>query len=150
MNRLTISSGGSAAPPRAASAPLAGKAPGRAASLRIGGFLFVNHAGALAAFWYFTPLRCAVAVFVYLLAGLGVTLGYHRLLAHRSFKTYRWLEYVLAVLGSLALQGGPVRWVATHRQHHRYADGPNDPHDVGQGFWHAHIGWFLYGGPGQT
>jgi len=72
---------------------------------------------------------------------LGITLGYHRLLTHRALEVPRWLERTLAVLGTLAVQGDPVEWVAVHRQHHRYADTPRDPHDAGRGFFFSHMGW---------
>ena len=75
--------------------------------------------------------------------GLGVTLGYHRLLTHRSFKTAKGLEYSLSLCGALAAQGGPMKWVATHRVHHAFSDRPQDPHSPTRGFWWAHIGWLL-------
>ena len=75
--------------------------------------------------------------------GLGITLGYHRLLAHRSFNVPKWLEYAFAVCGSLAAQGGPMKWVATHRIHHAFSDRPQDPHSPTRGFWWAHIFWLV-------
>ena len=75
---------------------------------------------------------------------IGVTLGYHRLLAHRSFAAPLFVERVLVVLGTLACQGGPLSWVTIHRQHHHYSDQVDDPHDVGRGFWWAHTEWFLH------
>ncbi|MBI3892398.1 MAG: fatty acid desaturase [Candidatus Wallbacteria bacterium] len=72
---------------------------------------------------------------------LGITLGYHRLLTHRSFSTPRWLERALAVVGALALQGDPAEWVSVHRQHHRFSDREGDPHDASRGFWFSHMGW---------
>jgi stearoyl-CoA desaturase (delta-9 desaturase) len=84
------------------------------------------------------------------LTGLGVTVGFHRLLTHRSFQTYPWLERTFAVLGSLSVQGSVLDWVADHRKHHAYTDMEGDPHSphVGQGgglrgLWHAHTGWLL-------
>jgi sn-2 palmitoyl-lipid 9-desaturase len=79
--------------------------------------------------------------------GLGVTLGYHRLLSHRSFETLRIIRYILAFLGVLALQGGPIRWVATHRLHHKETDKPGDPHSPIQGFLWAHVIWTFYRHP---
>lgn len=70
-------------------------------------------------------------------------MGYHRLLTHRSFHTPKAVEYVLAVLGSLANQGGPIRWVATHRVHHRYSDAEGDPHSPRDGVWWAHMFWWM-------
>ena len=90
----------------------------------------------------------------YLLAGLGITVGYHRLFTHRSFKTSRTLRYVFAVLGQFAVEGNVVSWVANHRKHHQFSDRHGDPHsphaDYGDGFvegvkglWHAHTGWLF-------
>src|SRR6476469_3728048 len=67
------------------------------------------------------------AVF-YVLTGYGVTLGFHRLLTHRSFQTHRWVEYVLAVVGSMAVQGPMMSWVGDHRKHHAHTDQDGDPH----------------------
>jgi stearoyl-CoA desaturase (delta-9 desaturase) len=87
---------------------------------------------------------------MYVLTGLGVTIGYHRLLTHRSFRTYRPVEYAFAVLGSLSVQGSVLDWVADHRKHHAHADEEGDPHSphVGhgsglKGLWHAHAGWLM-------
>ncbi len=90
------------------------------------------------AFWVFITLQ--------LLTGcLGITLCFHRLLTHRSFRVPKWLEYTLTLFGSLAAQGGPVKWVATHRVHHAFADRPQDPHSPNRGFWWAHVFWlFVY------
>lgn len=92
-----------------------------------------------------------VAVMMYALAGFGVTIGYHRLLTHRSFQTRRPVRLLLAVLGSSAGQGMVIRWCAAHRRHHQRADREGDPHSPHQygegpgalfrGFWHAHMGW---------
>jgi stearoyl-CoA desaturase (delta-9 desaturase) len=86
----------------------------------------------------------------YLLAGFGVTIGYHRLLTHRSFQTYKPVEYLFAILGSLSLQGSVLDWVADHRKHHAHTDQEGDPHSphVGhgsglRGLWHAHTGWLF-------
>lgn len=92
----------------------------------------------------------AVLGAMYLLTGIGVTVGFHRLLTHRAFQTYPRLERVFAVLGSLAVQGSVMDWVADHRKHHALADKEGDPHSphVGhgtglRGLWHAHTGWLL-------
>lgn len=76
-----------------------------------------------------------------LVCGLGVDVGYHRLLSHRSFRVPRWVEYLLTLCGALALQGDPIEWVCIHRLHHRHTDRPGDPHDAGRSFFHAHFGW---------
>ncbi len=77
--------------------------------------------------------------------GLGISMGYHRLHTHRSYKLPRALEYFLAFCGTLSLEGGPIFWVATHRIHHQYSDKPGDPHSPREGAWWAHIGWLLDG-----
>lgn len=90
-----------------------------------------------------------VALFLHwLTAGVGITLGYHRLITHRSFKAPKWLEYVLLFCGTLACQT-PLQWIANHRLHHRYSDTPDDPHDINKGFWWTHVGWILYKQPGS-
>lgn len=91
----------------------------------------------------------------YLSTMLGVEVGYHRYFAHRSFRTVKLIEAFLAILGSMAAQGGVIFWVAHHRRHHRYTEQENDPHSPhlhgsdlrGKvvGFWHAYMGWFLKG-----
>jgi stearoyl-CoA desaturase (delta-9 desaturase) len=73
----------------------------------------------------------------------GITVGYHRLLAHRSFKTSRAFQFILAVLGALAGQNGPLWWVGHHRHHHRHADGTGDLHSPRNGFWWSHMGWLF-------
>ena len=87
---------------------------------------------------------------MYVLTGLGVTVGYHRLLTHRAFQTHPWVERTFAVLGSMSVQGSVLDWVADHRKHHAHADAEGDPHSphVGhgtglKGLWHAHTGWLL-------
>jgi stearoyl-CoA desaturase (delta-9 desaturase) len=102
------------------------------------------HAGALLAPFTFTWSGLWVFVALQFVTGLiGITLCYHRLLAHRSFQVPKWLEYVLTVCGALALQGGPIKWVATHRVHHAYSDRPQDPHSPTRGFWWAHMLWLF-------
>jgi stearoyl-CoA desaturase (delta-9 desaturase) len=87
---------------------------------------------------------------MYLVSAVGITVGFHRLLTHRAFQTYPWLERVLAVMGSLSVQGSVIDWVADHRKHHAHTDEEGDPHSphVGhgsglKGLWHAHTGWLL-------
>ena len=79
----------------------------------------------------------------FVLTGLGITIGYHRLVTHRSFETHPALKAVLLVLGSMAVQGCVVDWVANHVKHHAYADRPGDPHTPSEGFLHSHWGWLL-------
>jgi fatty-acid desaturase len=104
------------------------------------------HIVALAAFlpMFFSWSAVAVfAVMVYVTGGLGITLGYHRLLTHRSFKTPKPVEYLTGIFGTLAMQGGPIWWVATHRKHHAHSDKEGDPHDIHKGWWWAHIEWLF-------
>lgn len=82
-----------------------------------------------------------VFILSYLYHGLGITLGYHRLLSHRSFKVPRWLEYLIVSGGYLSFEGSPIFWVGTHRLHHKYSDKPGDPHSPQDGWWHSFIGW---------
>src|SRR5688572_32646629 len=80
----------------------------------------------------------------YLYHGMGITVGYHRLLSHKALKVPKWLEYLFVSGGYLALEGSPVAWVATHRVHHCYsAESMKDPHTPVDGFWHSWVGWLL-------
>ena len=104
------------------------------------------HAGAVAALFVATPGAVLAALVLYGVAGmLGIGMGYHRLLTHRGYRTYRPVEYFLTWCGTLALEGGPVFWVATHRVHHQRADRDGDPHTPREGTWWAHAGWILSG-----
>jgi stearoyl-CoA desaturase (delta-9 desaturase) len=96
----------------------------------------------------------ALLVVFYVLSGLGVTVGYHRLLTHRSFRAPRPVRALFAVAGSLAIEGSVISWVAAHRRHHAFADVEGDPHSphlgeeegvvgVLKGLWHAHVGWLF-------
>lgn len=93
-------------------------------------------------FFFYSPSAVLAFVIFYILTGLGLTAGYHRLFAHRSYAVPKWLEYTLCVMGYLAIQRGPLFWVAMHRLHHKYADVPGkDPHSPKEGIWHVHFGW---------
>ena len=108
--------------------------------------LVVLHAGALAGLFMFNWHVLLAGVALYCIGiGLGISMGYHRLHTHRSYKLPLWLEYFLAVCGTLTLQGGPIFWVATHRIHHQFSDRPGDPHSPRDGAWWSHIGWLLVG-----
>ncbi len=96
----------------------------------------------------------AIFVVMYVPIGLGVTVGFHRLLTHRAFKTYPWMRGLWAVLGTMSVEGPVISWVADHRKHHAYSDRLGDPHsphvDHGggwrgalRGLWHAHVGWLF-------
>jgi stearoyl-CoA desaturase (delta-9 desaturase) len=101
------------------------------------------HMGAALAPLAFSWSGLTVCLILYLLSGIGVTMGYHRLLTHRSFQTPKAVEYILSVLGSLANQGGPLQWVATHRIHHAHSDHEGDPHSPRDGGWWAHVLWLM-------
>lgn len=103
----------------------------------------IIHLGALFALFTFTWPAFWAFIGLQILTGMGVTLCYHRLLAHRSFQLPKWLEYLFTLFGVLALQGGPVKWVATHRIHHAFSDRPQDPHSPTKGFWWAHMLWLF-------
>ena len=104
------------------------------------------HVGAIAALFFFTWKALFVAIFLWWVAGsLGIGMAYHRLLTHRGFKTTKWVEYFLTICATLALEGGPIFWVATHRIHHQHSDQEGDPHSPIDGKWWAHMGWILMG-----
>ena len=106
------------------------------------------HVGCLFAPFYFSWSSLAVAVFLYwLTGGMGITLCYHRLLTHRSFKTPKWFEYLLTAFACMAWQGGPIQWVGVHRIHHKHSDDPNDPHSPKHGFTWAHVLWCMHKEP---
>ena len=100
------------------------------------------------------PGDLVVLAILYVLTGLGVTVGFHRHLTHRSFKAKRWVRGALAIMGSAAVEGPVISWVADHRKHHAFSDLPGDPHSphvdhgVGwrgalRGLLHAHVGWLF-------
>ena len=110
------------------------------------GFMAAFHIGAVAAFFFFSWKALFAAALLWWISGsLGIGMGYHRLLTHRGYKTPKWVEYVLTTCGALALEGGPIFWVATHRIHHQFSDQDGDPHTPLDGKWWAHIGWILMG-----
>ncbi|BFG29725.1 hypothetical protein CerSpe_159980 [Prunus speciosa] len=84
-----------------------------------------------------------VAVTLYVVTGLGLTLCYHRSLTHRGLRLPKWLEYLFAYCGVLSLQGSPIEWVSNHRYHHQFTDTEKDPHSPIQSLWHSHIGWIF-------
>src|SRR5579864_2750856 len=109
-------------------------------------FMALFHVGAVAALFFFTWKALFVAIFLWWVAGsLGIGMAYHRLLTHRGYKTYKWVEYFLTVCATMALEGGPFFWVATHRVHHQNSDKEEDPHSPRDGGFWAHVGWILTG-----
>ncbi len=107
------------------------------------------HVLAVVALFYFSWQNLAVfLVFSYLAESLGIGIGYHRLLTHRSFKAPKWLEYILTTLGTLAIQNGALGWVTTHRIHHAHTETELDPHSPRHGAFWSHVGW-IYRGTAQ-
>src|SRR5271163_5054122 len=92
------------------------------------------HLGAVAALFMFSWKPFLLALFLgWLAGGFGIGMGYHRLLTHRGYKTSKWMEYLLTICATLTLEGGPIFWVATHRQHHQNTDKEGDPHSPNEG-----------------
>jgi stearoyl-CoA desaturase (delta-9 desaturase) len=117
---------------------------------------FLATLAAIVLFWnrIVSPTDLAILAVMYLLTATGITVGYHRMLTHRSFRTHKPTEYGFAALGSMAVQGSVIAWVADHRKHHAHTDVEGDPHSphvghgdgvggVLRGLWHAHTGWLL-------
>ena len=103
--------------------------------------------------WGLNWIHMSVFLFLFSATGAGVTVGFHRYFTHKSFETYRPIQFLLAVFGSMAVEGPVIKWVAQHRRHHQHSDDDFDPHSphvhgdtvLGtlQGFWHAHAGWLF-------
>lgn len=111
---------------------------------------------AIAFAWQFgwvSPMYVGMLLGGWFLTGIGITIGFHRMLTHRSFDTYDWVRVGFAGLGSLAIEGPPLAWCAVHRKHHQHSDHHGDPHSphlhgkgfLGaiKGFWHSHLGWLF-------
>jgi fatty-acid desaturase len=111
-------------------------------------FMGLFHVGALAAllpmFWSWKNLA-AFAITYFFAINVGIGMAYHRLLTHRGYRVPHWLEYFVTACGTMALEGGPIFWVATHRVHHQNSDQEGDPHTPHDGTWWAHAGWILSG-----
>ncbi len=122
----------------------------------------IPFAGFIAAFillWgtAFNGVYLGLLLGMYAITAVGVTIGYHRYFTHKSFKTSRPVAILLGILGSMAVEGAILQWVAVHRQHHHHSDETNDPHSPHTrgggffnmliGFWHAHLGWMFQPDP---
>ncbi|MGA3213981.1 MAG: fatty acid desaturase [Terriglobales bacterium] len=108
--------------------------------------MILFHIGAIAALFFFTWKAFALASVLWIIsAGVGIGMCYHRLLTHRGYKTPKWMEYFMTVCATLALEGGPIFWVATHRVHHQNSDQEGDPHSPRDGGFWAHMGWIVTG-----
>jgi sn-1 stearoyl-lipid 9-desaturase len=115
--------------------------------------LVIFHIGAVCAFLpgLFSWQAVGVAVLLHwITGGLGITLGWHRLLSHRSFQVPKWLEYFFALCGTLALQGGIIWWVGLHRHHHLHSDEDIDHHDSKKGFLWSHVRWMCFEIPAES
>ena len=110
--------------------------------------MVIFHVLAVVAFFHATWSAVAVAfVLHWMCACWGITMGYHRLHTHRSYRVPRAIEYFFAICGTLTLQGGPIFWTAIHRIHHQNSDKKGDPHTPRDGRWWAHMLWILMGEP---
>lgn len=122
---------------------------------------FVGLVAACILLWGYgiTWVELGLLIGMYVITTIGITVGFHRLFTHRSFETSRVMQSIMAVLGSMAVQGSLLKWVALHRRHHQHSDDVNDPHSphhsgrgflgIIKGFWHAHIGWIFAPDPGN-
>lgn len=112
-------------------------------------FMVIFHAGSLASLFMLTSASwkiIPIVLFLWWVGGsLGIGMGFHRLLTHRGYKTPKLVEYFLTFCGLLALEGGAINWVVTHRIHHANTDHAGDPHTPRDGGWWAHMGWILRG-----
>lgn len=158
MTAATDSAAAEEQPRRAAPKPLImGQRP-KAAQALVYLFVIVPLIALVAAVpaawgWGLGAVDISLAVVFYVISGLGVTVGFHRLFTHGSFKTNRAVQVILAISGMSAVQGPVIDWVADHRRHHAYSDREGDPHSpwrfgssapaLAKGFWHAHMGWLF-------
>jgi fatty-acid desaturase len=109
-------------------------------------FLIVAHLLTIVALFFFSWPALITALVLYWVGGsLGIGMGFHRLITHRGYKVPKFVEYFLVTCGLLALEGGPIQWVTTHRIHHAHTDRTGDPHTPRDGGWWAHVGWILKG-----
>lgn len=116
-------------------------------------FMAAIHVGALFAFLPSNFSWTAVGLMLFLhwvTGGLGVTLGWHRMVTHRSFQAPKWLEYFLVFCGSLSCESGVIDWVGLHRSHHMHSDTTPDPHNSNRGFWWSHMGWMMFKVPARA
>ena len=104
------------------------------------------HVASISVFWVgFEPWYLALFAASFFVRMFGITGAYHRYFAHKTYKTSRPFQFLIALLATTAVQKGPLWWAAAHRIHHKYADRPGDVHSPSEGFWHAHNGWIFCG-----
>jgi stearoyl-CoA desaturase (delta-9 desaturase) len=112
----------------------------------VASLMLAFHLVAFASLFFFSWTNLLVALVLHwMVVGFGISLGYHRLHTHRGYKTSKPVEYAFAWLGAMAMEGGPIFWVATHRVHHRHSDKDGDPHSPHEGGFWAHMGWIMFG-----
>ncbi|MGQ9876738.1 MAG: acyl-CoA desaturase [Chloroflexus sp.] len=92
---------------------------------------------------YVDWLDVTLMLVLYVISGLGITIGFHRMLTHKSFETSRPLKALFLIMGCMALEGDPTSWASTHIQHHAHSDDEDDPHSPLEGLWHSHVGWLF-------
>ncbi len=117
----------------------------KSAVLAIVTFPFLGVVLAIVLLWqrYVFPSDIALMFLFVLVTGLGITIGYHRMLTHQGFRAPEWLRVLLLIAGCMGFEGPPDQWMATHIKHHAHSDDDGDPHSPLEGFWHAHMGWML-------
>jgi stearoyl-CoA desaturase (delta-9 desaturase) len=91
----------------------------------------------------YTALDWVLLVVLYIMTGMGITVGYHRMISHRSFECRPWVKVCLLIVGGWALQNSALRWCADHIRHHARTDSDEDPYNAALGFWHSHCGWLF-------
>ncbi|MFO0975164.1 MAG: fatty acid desaturase [Planctomycetaceae bacterium] len=119
---------------------------------------FAGMVGAVVSAWrygYMNWFYLSLMLLGWFFTGTGITVGYHRLFAHKAFDTYRWIRWYWMIMGALAVQASPLAWCAVHRRHHATTDRPGDPHSphihgdgwwaAVKGFWYSHTGWLFTG-----
>lgn len=94
-------------------------------------------------FYHYTWLDWSLFGLLYVVSGLGITVGYHRLMAHRSFDCPNWVKGLLLIGGAWAVQNSAIKWASDHLRHHAHCDEEKDPYNAQQGFWHSHCGWLF-------
>jgi len=101
---------------------------------------------AIAQLWqrYVNWTDIALMLAFYLISGLGITIGFHRMLTHKSFETSRPLKALFLIMGCMACEGNPIIWASTHIKHHAHSDQDDDPHSPLVSLWHAHTGWIFH------
>jgi stearoyl-CoA desaturase (delta-9 desaturase) len=120
------------------------------ATIILFGLLSVGAVLAVPAFGFlygYTWLDWTMFVLLYVVTGLGITVGYHRLMAHRSFDCPDAVKVALMIAGGWALQNTALKWASDHIRHHAHCDGESDPYNAQRGFWYSHCGWLFYNDP---